>query len=70
MFRIKEKTHIHFIGIGGIGMSGIAEILLKLGYKVQGSDLSKNDRTKSIESLGGNVFQGHDGSFISKETKC
>lgn len=68
MFRIKEKTHIHFIGIGGIGMSGIAEILLKLGYKVQGSDLSKNDRTKSIESLGGNVFQGHDGSFISKET--
>ncbi len=68
MFRIKDKTHIHFIGIGGIGMSGIAEILLRMGYTVQGSDLSKNDRTKSIESLGGKVFKGHSGDYISKET--
>ena len=68
MFRNKEKTHIHFIGIGGIGMSGIAEILLRMGYQVQGSDLSANDRTKSIERLGGKVFQGHHADHINQET--
>jgi UDP-N-acetylmuramate--alanine ligase len=54
-----KKYHIHFVGIGGIGMSGIAELLLNLGYKVSGSDLGSTDLTRRLESLGGNVFAGH-----------
>jgi UDP-N-acetylmuramate--alanine ligase len=49
---------IHFIGIGGIGMSGIAEVLLNLGYKVQGSDLKASKITTRLESLGAKVFIG------------
>lgn len=51
--------NIHFIGIGGIGMSGIAEILHNLGYKVQGSDLGESYITKRLEGLGIKVFKGH-----------
>jgi len=54
-----KKYHIHFVGIGGIGMSGIAELLLNLGYKVSGSDISSSDLTRRLESLGGTVFEGH-----------
>jgi UDP-N-acetylmuramate--alanine ligase len=54
-----KKYHIHFVGIGGIGMSGIAELLLTLGYKVSGSDLSASDLTRRLQNLGGTVFQGH-----------
>ena len=54
-----KKYHIHFVGIGGIGMSGIAELLLNLGYKVSGSDLSLSDITRRLESLGGSIFKGH-----------
>ena len=50
---------IHFIGIGGIGMSGIAEILHKSGYKVQGSDISKSKITKRLEKMGIKVYIGH-----------
>ncbi len=50
---------IHFIGIGGIGMSGIAEIMHNLGYKVQGSDLAINNNTKRLEAKNINVFLGH-----------
>lgn len=50
---------IHFIGIGGIGMSGIAEIMHNLGYKVQGSDLSENNNTKRLTSLGIRVYSSH-----------
>lgn len=50
---------IHFIGIGGVGMSGIAEILHNLGYKVQGSDLVENYNTKRLESYGIKIFLGH-----------
>lgn len=56
--------HIHFIGIGGIGMSGIAEVLLTLGYKVSGSDLKETDITRRLVSLGGNLFYGHQGKNI------
>ena len=49
---------IHFVGIGGIGMSGIAEVLLNLGYQVQGSDLKSSDITKRLERLGAKVFIG------------
>ncbi|WP_213549238.1 UDP-N-acetylmuramate--L-alanine ligase [Vannielia litorea] len=49
---------IHFVGIGGIGMSGIAEVLLNFGYQVQGSDLKKSKITERLESLGATVFEG------------
>jgi len=54
-----KKYHIHFVGIGGIGMSGIAELLLNLGYKVSGSDASSSDLTRRLESIGGVVYEGH-----------
>lgn len=50
---------IHFVGIGGIGMSGIAEVLLNLGYKVSGSDLKSSAVTQRLEGLGAAVFEGH-----------
>jgi UDP-N-acetylmuramate--alanine ligase len=49
---------IHFVGIGGIGMSGIAEVLLNLGYRVQGSDLKASKITERLEGLGAKVFEG------------
>ncbi|MGI9258631.1 MAG: Mur ligase domain-containing protein, partial [Gammaproteobacteria bacterium] len=51
---------IHFVGIGGVGMGGIAEVLLNLGYTVQGSDLSRNAVTARLEAQGATVFIGHD----------
>ena len=56
---------IHFIGIGGIGMSGIAEIMYNLGYKVQGSDLSASNNTKRLTDMGVQVCIGHDASNIT-----
>jgi UDP-N-acetylmuramate--alanine ligase len=50
---------IHFVGIGGIGMSGIAEVLLNLGYKVSGSDLKSSAVTRRLAGLGASVFEGH-----------
>src|ERR1700681_1381497 len=50
---------IHFVGIGGIGMSGIAEVLLNLGYKVSGSDLKSSSATQRLAGLGATVFEGH-----------
>ncbi len=50
---------IHFVGIGGIGMSGIAEVLLNLGYKVSGSDLKSSAVTQRLAGLGAVVFEGH-----------
>ncbi len=50
---------IHFVGIGGIGMSGIAEVLLNLGYKVSGSDLRESDTTERLRGLGGEIRIGH-----------
>ena len=55
----QQKYHIHFVGIGGIGMSGIAELLLNLGYKVSGSDLRRSDITERLQSFGGVVYEGH-----------
>ena len=56
----KKTKHIHFVGIGGIGMSGIAEVLINLGYEVSGSDLRESERTKSLANLGGTIHKGHD----------
>lgn len=60
-----KKYHIHFVGIGGIGMSGIAELLLNLGYHVSGSDLRETDITQRLVQLGGTVFQGHDAAHVT-----
>lgn len=56
--------HIHFVGIGGAGMSGIAEVLVNLGYQVSGSDLARNAVTEHLEALGARVSIGHDAANI------
>ena len=53
------SQRVHFIGIGGIGMSGIAEILLTMGYPVSGSDLKKSSVTERLAALGATVYVGH-----------
>ncbi|MGB8930725.1 MAG: UDP-N-acetylmuramate--L-alanine ligase [Anaeromyxobacteraceae bacterium] len=58
LFR-SRPAQIHFVGIGGIGMSGIAEVLLNLGYAVSGSDLKESETTRRLASLGGRIFVGH-----------
>lgn len=55
---------IHFVGIGGVGMGGIAEVLLNLGYKVSGSDLGKNAMTKRLAELGATIYHGHNAKCI------
>ncbi len=57
MFR--KIKHIHFVGIGGIGMSGIAEVMLNLGYIVSGSDIKESDVTRRLRDLGGEIYIGH-----------
>lgn len=57
-------NHLHFVGIGGAGMSGIAEVMLNLGYVVSGSDLSKSAVTERLQSLGARIFCGHDKKHI------
>jgi UDP-N-acetylmuramate--alanine ligase len=55
---------VHFIGIGGIGMSGIAEIMLRIGYEVQGSDAKASANTERLEKLGARIFIGHDPAHV------
>jgi UDP-N-acetylmuramate--alanine ligase len=62
----KELGPIHFIGIGGIGMSGIAEVLINLGYRVQGSDASENANVKRLVDKGAKVFVGHSASNLGE----
>lgn len=57
--------HIHFVGIGGIGMSGIAEILLSQGFKVSGSDLSKSDVTEGLAAKGAVIYLGHSAENVT-----
>ena len=56
---------LHFIGIGGIGMSGIAEILFNLGYEITGSDIKESDTTKRLENMGIKIFIGQNKSNIA-----
>ncbi len=63
MFR-KSDTHIHFVGIGGIGMSGIAEILLNLGYRVTGTDIANSDTTRRLAELGATIHRGHSADHV------
>ena len=60
-----EETRVHFIGIGGTGMSGIASILLDLGYKISGSDLQSTIITRRLVNKGAMIFKGHHSSHIS-----
>ena len=60
----RDLGPIHFVGIGGIGMSGIAEVLINLGYKVQGSDASENANVKRLADKGAKVFVGHSASNL------
>src|SRR4030081_132786 len=61
-----ELGPIHFVGIGGIGMSGIAEGLLNLGYKVQGSDASENANVRRLMARGGTIHIGHDARHLGQ----
>jgi len=62
---MKHKVrHIHFVGIGGVGMSGIAEVLLNLDYEISGSDLSANAATHRLAALGAKIYYGHDAANI------
>lgn len=60
-----QVKRVHFIGVGGIGMSGIAELLVNLGYNVSGSDMQRSDITDRLESLGARVVHGHDAGNVS-----
>lgn len=60
-----RTRHIHMVGIGGIGMSGMAEILLQRGYKITGSDSIKNETTKRLEELGATIYHGHSEEYIA-----
>ncbi|MFA6914186.1 MAG: Mur ligase domain-containing protein, partial [Endomicrobiia bacterium] len=62
MFNKEQK--IHFVGIGGSGMSGIAEVLLNLGHKVSGSDIKKTEITQHLKDLGAKIYIGHSADNI------
>jgi len=59
-----RTRRIHFVGIGGIGMSGIAELLVNLGYAVSGSDAKRSDITDRLAAMGARVAIGHDASYV------
>ena len=63
-----QNEIIHFIGIGGIGMSGLAQIMKNMGYKIQGSDQSKNKNTITCANLGIKVFIGHSVKNLKNST--
>lgn len=58
-FKTRHAARVHFVGIGGIGMSGIAEVLINLGYRVSGSDLKESDTTRRLTGLGALIAFGH-----------
>jgi UDP-N-acetylmuramate--alanine ligase len=62
----RELGPIHFVGIGGIGMSGIAEVLINLGYRVQGSDAAESANVKRLRDKGARVFIGHDAGHLGE----
>ena len=63
-----QKDIIHFVGIGGIGMSGLAQIMKNMGFKIQGSDQNKNKNTVSCKKFGIKIFIGHSSSNVKKAT--
>ena len=63
-----QKDLIHFVGIGGIGMSGLAQIMKNMGFRIQGSDQNKNKNTVSCSKSGIKIFIGHSSNNIKKAT--
>ncbi len=61
---MRRIDHVHFVGIGGVGMGGIAEVMINLGYSVSGSDSSENALVKRLKSIGARVFKGHEASNV------
>ena len=57
--KMKRLKNVHFVGIGGSGMSGIAEVMIGLGYKVQGSDIKMSDQLERLRSLGAKIYISH-----------
>lgn len=64
MFEMGHIKHVHFVGIGGVGMAGIAEVLLRQGYTVSGSDAAENSLTQWLRVMGAQIYRGHDASNI------
>lgn len=64
MFEMGHIKHVHFVGIGGVGMAGIAEVLLRQGYHVSGSDLNDNALTQWLRVMGATIYRGHDAANI------
>src|SRR6202158_3071179 len=60
-----RPQHLHFARIGGIGMSGIAEVLLNLGYQISGSDLRLSPITEHLAAMGARIYEGHDASNLT-----
>jgi UDP-N-acetylmuramate--alanine ligase len=60
-----QAKRFHFVGIGGIGMSGLAELLMNLGYEVSGSDMHRTEITNRLESLGARIFEGHSATNVT-----
>ena len=60
-----KTNHIHFVGIGGIGMSGMAELLFKLGFNISGSDQNSSERTKNLKTMGLHISEGHSGKNVN-----
>src|SRR3990167_3120012 len=64
---LKGRRNVHFVGIGGIGMSGLARVLLRMGYRISGSDLELNSLTQELMRMGARVAEGHRASNIPEE---
>jgi len=67
--KLSKAGNIHFVGVGGIGMSGLARVMLEMGHKVSGSDLETNSLTKKLESIGAKIFEGHKSENILSGTR-
>ena len=66
--KLGKQEIIHFVGIGGIGMSGLAQIMKTMGFNAQGSDINKNKNTENCKKLGIKIFIGHKKKNINKTT--
>jgi len=66
--KLGKQEVVHFVGVGGIGMSGLAQIMKTMGFKVQGSDLNKNKNTENCKKLGIRILRGHIRKHINKVT--
>src|SRR5262245_55368427 len=62
-----KSRHIHFVGIGGVGMSGIAHVLLTLGHKVSGSDIAESETTRRLLTLGARISYGHSADIVTPD---